>query len=159
MRKFLVIAFLAIAATHAQAQTEDINRPNTKEFESPLDSIRRLYKKHEIDASFKGGDVNTFARWVVKRAMYPRSVMRQNIGGKVIVRFIVNTKGKVSDIDIIESPHHLLSEEVYQIVRRSPRWRPARGGLVRRVDGVAVEKLKFVNQYIEVPVNFTLGGK
>ncbi len=154
----LFIVILLLVASGAQAQTNDIDI-NRRECETPLDSIRRLYIPKEVEPSFKGGGINAFPRWIGKRVIYPSSLLRRNIGGTVRVQFSVNTKGRVSDIKIVESPHPALSEEVFQIVRRSPRWKPGRQGMVRRADGVAVEAIKPVKTHIEVSVIFRAPAK
>jgi TonB family protein len=41
---------------------------------------------------------------------YPREAERKEIEGKVVVRISVNEKGLVDDVQILSSPHDLLSE-------------------------------------------------
>lgn len=53
--------------------------------------------------------------------------------GRVLLSFIVDTVGKVCDINIFQSPDEALSDEALRIVASSPAWHPAidRGKPVR----------------------------
>lgn len=45
--------------------------------------------------------------------------------GRVILSFVVDTVGKVCDINIFQSPDKALSDEAIRIVASSPAWQPA----------------------------------
>lgn len=53
--------------------------------------------------------------------------------GRVLLSFVVDTTGKVCDINIFQSPDEALSDEALRIVASSPAWHPAidRGKPVR----------------------------
>ncbi len=77
---------------------------------------------------FEGGEAADFATWVKSRCIYPAEALSENIGGKVNFSFVVDKKGNVTDIFIIDSPHQSFSWEVRDIVGNSPKWTPGQNG-------------------------------
>ncbi len=75
--------------------------------------------------SFQGGDLRKFRQWVFTQIYYPKEIHKEKISGQVIASFNVNKKGKVDDIKILKSPHHILDNVVKDILKKSPRWTPA----------------------------------
>lgn len=77
---------------------------------------------------FEGAEATEFAKWVKMRCVYPAEALSENIEGKVNFSFVVDKKGNVTDVFIIDSPHQSLSWEVRDIVGGSPKWTPGRNG-------------------------------
>ena len=76
--------------------------------EAPPEEIKVEEKKDEVvrgeepafiiveeNATFQGGDINTFRIWVQQNMVYPTAAAEAGISGKVIVQFAVNSKGVV----------------------------------------------------------------
>lgn len=80
-------------------------------------------EKRAIMPTFLGGDLNIFRRWVMLNIVYPKDVQTKE--GRVIVTFIVESDGKVDNIEIIESTHALLSQEAIRVIKSAPDWSPA----------------------------------
>ncbi len=82
---------------------------------------------------FMGGDVNTFRRWVMQRIVYPPIAQENGIQGTVVVQFIVEKDGSLSNIKVLRSPDSSLSKEAVRVVSLSPKWTPGkqRGTAVR----------------------------
>ena len=55
----------------------------------------------EVMPSFKGGDINKFREWVMKRTNYPQAAVDNRIEGKVYLTFIVETDGTVSNVTVV----------------------------------------------------------
>jgi len=104
-----------------------------------------VFLKVEKMPSFKGGDLNTFREWVMKRIKYPKVAAENYIQGTVYVSFVVNEKGEVADVKVIRSIDPLLDAEAVRVVKSSPKWTPGeqRGKRVQ---------VKYV-----IPVRFVLG--
>ncbi len=150
MRKLLVIVLL-LAAVAAQAQENDSLDIRTA-FPDPVEGASIIAMS---DAKFQGEDWSkTFPKWVAKHVTYPVEARQSGIRGTVFARFIVSTDGTLSDIRIIKSPNDLLSQEVRFVLRRSPKWEPARQGFLRCVDGKWVDETKEVRSQIEIPITF-----
>lgn len=93
------------------------------------DSI--VYMIVEQMPSFDGGDQGAFTRWAAGEVKYPADVCVQ---GYVVVGFVVEPDGSVSNIEILRSPEEWLSVEARRVVEASSgRWNPGlqRGKKVR----------------------------
>jgi protein TonB len=75
---------------------------------------------------------------------YPTTARRKGIEGTVIVAFVVNTDGTVSDFELLRGIGGGCDEEAIRIVKNSPKWTPG------MQDGKAVRTL------MRLPINFTL---
>ena len=51
--------------------------------------------------SFKGGDINKFREWVMRRTNYPQAAVDNRIEGKVYLTFIVETDGTVTNVTVV----------------------------------------------------------
>lgn len=83
------------------------------------------YFAQSVMASFKSGDLDKYRRYVMGELVYPPVAVERGITGTVYVSFCVNSKGRVVDVRIIESPNHYLSKAVVDVITTSPDWAPA----------------------------------
>jgi periplasmic protein TonB len=120
-----------------KAQREEIQISQTLDYEPPFITV-------EENATFQGGDVNTFRSWIQSEIIYPPDAAEAGISGKVFVQFCVNSKGKVCDIIVLRSVHPEIDKEVVRCINNSPDWIPAKQGG------------KAVTQQFVMPVIFTL---
>lgn len=75
---------------------------------------------------FRGGDLSHFRQWVVENMLFPKDLYGRQIGGRVVATFIVNSKGHVEGVDIVEADNEQLAKSVYDLLVRSPKWTPGR---------------------------------
>ena len=57
---------------------------------------------------------------------YPQEAVRDGIQGRVMVEFVINKDGKVSDVRVVKGVSPELDAEAVKVVSASPKWRPAR---------------------------------
>ena len=76
---------------------------------------------------FPGGD-EAMAKFLQKNIVYPESVMKANIQGKVYLSFVVDEKGNVRDAKILRGVHELLDAEALRVINLMPRWKPGTQG-------------------------------
>ena len=102
----------------------------------------------EVMPSFQGGDITAFRQWVQMHVQYPQEAMKQNIQGRVVTSFIVEKDGSVSNINVLQSPGKLLSDEASRVIGNVPAdaWTPGK----QRGQAVRVK--------LTVPVDFRLQG-
>jgi protein TonB len=79
-------------------------------------------------ASFNGGDLNDFRKWISEHITYPAEAAESDVKGKVIIQFCVNKKGEVVDIMVLRSLHPMVDEATMKAISASPRWMPAKQG-------------------------------
>lgn len=107
----------------------------------------KVYVPATVDkmATFLHGGVEKFLeRWVYEYIKYPDSAIRNGIRGTVVAEFVVDEKGKVKDVRIVESLDDEIDAQVVKVIGASPKWKPA------TVAG------KPVSVKISVPVEFKL---
>ena len=78
----------------------------------------------EVMPSFKGGGLDKFRDWVQKRTNYPQPAIDRKIRGKVILTFIVEKDGSVSNVTIVKGIDPLLDDAAVKAISESPRWTP-----------------------------------
>ena len=98
----------------------------------------------EDPATFRGGGVDEFRKWVMERLTYPQLALENGIQGYVIVEFVIDEKGQLGRIKVLQSPDQELSDAAISVLQKSPKWKPG------KQRGKAV-KMKFV-----LPVLFKL---
>lgn len=74
-------------------------------------------------AAFPGGD-QALRQWIVQNMKYPAKAMENGESGRVLVSFIVNKDGSISDAQIVKSVSPILDEEALRVVGMMPAWTP-----------------------------------
>lgn len=103
----------------------------------------RVYDVVEEMPNFPGGTA-TLMEFVKNEMNYPEAAKKKNVQGRVIVTFIVEKDGRVTNAKVAKSVDPLLDAEALRIVGKMPRWNPG------RQNGVAV-RVKYT-----IPVTFRL---
>lgn len=80
------------------------------------------YQLVETKPAFKGGDANSFSKWVGSHIEYPAEAQDAGIEGTSILKFRVNTDGKVSNVEVLRSSNPILDAEAVRVVSSSPKW-------------------------------------
>ncbi len=86
-----------------------------------------IYSVFDVDKrpEFFHGDESTFLnRWVYSYLKYPDIPLAQGIQGKVIVEFIVEANGEVTNVKVVKSVDEYLDAEAVKVVSASPKWTP-----------------------------------
>ena len=86
-------------------------------------------------------------RWVYQYLKYPETAVVQGIQGRVMVEFIIDKDGKVTNVRVVKGVSDELDAEAVKVISASPKWKPGR---------VKGEK---VRTSITVPVEFKLEKK
>ena len=81
------------------------------------------YTVLEKAPQFKGG-VNEFYKFLGRSVKYPRDAFSNNISGNVVVSFVVEKDGKITDAKIVRSVYPSIDTEALRVVLASPNWIP-----------------------------------
>lgn len=84
-------------------------------------------KSIEVAPVFPGG-IQALSSFIANNVRYPSDAEKDGIGGKVIVRFVVNSKGKVVDPEIVQSVYPSLDKEALRVISLLPKWEPGKQG-------------------------------
>ena len=104
----------------------------------PSEAARELYLEGnsgviayydcDVKPTFLGSSDPTvfLKKWVYVYLKYPQEAVRQGIQGRVLVDFIIDEKGHVTNVRAVKSSHPLLEEEALRVIKASPDWKPGR---------------------------------
>jgi protein TonB len=111
------------------------------------DNPDSVFLSVEIESSYPGG-IEAWRRFLIKNLSnnYPQEAADQGIKGKVVVMFIVDRDGNVSDVHAIDGPKEL-HELAMRVIKKSGKWQPAQ------------QNGKIVNSYKRQPIVFTLADE
>ena len=110
----IVLASIALlfCIFHCSAQTDTVKKVDTT-----------VIDPNQKESRFPGGE-RAWINFLQENLEYPAKARRKNIQGTVVVQFIVNTDGSISDIEAISGPEELKQAAV-NTVKKSPNWIPA----------------------------------
>jgi len=75
---------------------------------------------------------------------YPESARLNNVEGRVVVRFVVDKKGRITDAKIVTGIDDSCDAEALRVVKNMPPWMPGR------------QNGKAVKVYYNLPIRFKL---
>ena len=84
-----------------------------------------LFIDYHENAQFPGGEQACF-KWLSDNIKYPEDCLKEKVEGRVIVGFVVEKDGSITDVKTWKSPHPSLSKEAERVVKAMPKWQPAR---------------------------------
>ncbi len=100
----------------------------------------------ETMPEYPGGEKALF-KYLSKNTIYPKAAYKNNIGGKVLVEFIVGSDGYVRNVSVIKGIGHGCDEEAMRVVAGMKRWKPG------------TQNGKKVAVSYRLPINFTPNTK
>ena len=71
------------------------------------------------------GGTQAFFDWIEKNQKYPSLARKRKIEGKVLVEFIVQTDGSLTDAHVIKKMGSGLDDEALRLIKSAPKWEPA----------------------------------
>ncbi len=84
---------------------------------------KKVYDVVEQMPSFPGG-MKAMMDYLARNIRYPANAKNDLIEGRVILQFIVDKKGRLSDIKVVKSVEPYLDAEAVRVVKSMPRWNP-----------------------------------
>ena len=90
---------------------------------------------------FPGGDVQA---WLSKHVKYPIIAQENNIQGRVVVQFVIEKDGSITDVRVIRAVDPSLDKEAVRVIQTMPKWIPGK------------QRGKAVRVSYTVPINFKL---
>lgn len=94
---------------------------------------------------FPGGEA-AFGAYLSKSIRYPPVAKENNTQGRVIVSFVVERDGKLTDIKVLRDIGGGCGPEAIRVLQKSPAWKPG------------IQNGKPVRVAYTMPINFTLAG-
>jgi protein TonB len=84
--------------------------------------------------------------WLGKNIQYPDMAKQNGIEGKVIIQFVVERDGKITNVEVVKKAGWGFDEAAVEVVKKMPPWKPAK------------QNGKAVRLQMSLPVRFTLSN-
>ena len=84
------------------------------------------FVKVESMPTFQGGDLMKFRAWVQSRLRYPQIAQENGITGRVLLSFVIERDGTLTNIEVLQTPDRSLSDEAARVLKMSPKWKPGK---------------------------------
>jgi protein TonB len=117
--------------------------------EAPKDNTdyEQTFTSVQIESTYPG-DMPAWQRYLNKNFRYPEDAQSNEIQGTVMVKFIVDKEGNVSDVEAISGPETGgLREEAVRVIKKSGKWNPA------------IQNGRQVKSYKSQPIIFRIEGQ
>ena len=105
--------------------------------------MEKVFEVVEQMPSFPGGD-KALLEYLSNNIKYPVVAQENGVQGRVVVSFVVEKDGSITDVKVVRSVDPSLDKEAARVVKSMPRWIPG------KQNGSAV-RVKY-----NVPVSFKL---
>ena len=115
-----VLAFLALGT---QMVTIEQAEASTATEVAPPPTVDKASRHVDVLPEFPGRE-KAMKQWIAQNIQYPKEAAKANIEGSVIVSFLVEKDGSISNVEVIKSVHELLDKEALRVVNAMPKWKP-----------------------------------
>ena len=98
----------------------------------PKPEVEKVFDVVEQMPSFPGGP-SALMEWLSNNVKYPVVAQENGVQGRVIVSFVVERDGSITDVKVVRGVDPSLDKEASRVVRAMPRWIPGKqnGSAVR----------------------------
>lgn len=128
------LAIITTSNKKVNANTVEITTQNGDE---------KIYDKVDVMPEFKGGQ-KALMKYLGENIKYPKEAQKDNIGGMVVVSFIIDTKGNINEVKVTKPVNIMLDNEAARVIKEMPKWKPG------------IHKGKKVSVKYNLPINFAL---
>lgn len=133
MKKLLLMLLMAVfCLTTVSAQKTVVSQKNDKVF----DVVEQM-------PEYPGG-MQALFEFLKQNIKYPEDAQKQKVEGRVLAKFVVETDGSISNIEVVKHAFPSLDAEAERVIQSMPKWMPG------KQKGQPV-RVKFV-----LPVSFNL---
>ena len=122
MKKLILMLLMAeCCLMTAHAQKTVVSQTNQKVF----DTVEQM-------PEYPGG-MQAMIAFLQTNMKYPEDAAKQKVEGRVMVQFIVETDGSISDVHVAKQVFPSLDAEAIRVVQAMPKWMPGKekGKVVR----------------------------
>ena len=88
-------------------------------------SNQNVYDQVEEMPEFPGG-MPALIEFLQTNIKYPKDAIKQEVGGRVMVMFVVETDGSISNVRVARKVFPSLDEEAVRVVKTMPKWKPGK---------------------------------
>ena len=133
MKKMILLSMMAVLCLMtASAQKTVVSQSN-----------QNVYDQPEQMPEYPGG-MPAMIDFLQTNLQYPQDAIKQKVEGRVMVMFVVETDGSLSNVRVARKVFPSLDAEALRVVKTMPKWKPGK------------EKGKAVRVNYTLPVVFSI---
>ncbi len=104
----------------------DIKNIKSYTIEKTVEMNSKIIVLDTVAASFKGGELELY-KYLANNIVYPKKSKRKGIQGNIIINFIIQQDGSITNIHTVNKIEHgeELEKEAIRVVANMPNWVPA----------------------------------
>ncbi len=91
--------------------------------EESMPKQEMIYDVVEVMPSYPGGTTKLM-EFLNNNVMYPKIAQKKGIQGRVVVKFIVEKNGMVTNVETLRQVNPELDNEAIRVVKSMPKWTP-----------------------------------
>lgn len=129
---------IEIKENTADVQTADFSTEDDKNQRVEIHEVVAVQEEEDEEAQmihvvvekmpeFPGGP-EAMNRWLSKNIKYPLLAQENNIQGRVVCQFVVNSDGKIVDVVVVRGVEASLDAEAVRVIKSMPTWTPGKQG-------------------------------
>ena len=135
MKRLIMMSLMAICClTTVLAQKTVVSQKDQKE--DPFNVVEDM-------PAFPGG-MEAMIQFISSNIKYPADAQKQKVDGRVLVNFVVEKDGSITEVKVIKPAFPSLDAEAIRVVKAMPKWKPG----YQRGQAVRVQ--------FTMPINFSL---
>jgi len=133
MKTLLTTTLLFLAFISVSAQTTPPPPPNPPDVDAQQKVDTAIFVAVEQNPGFPGG-IGKLMEYINKNLKYPKAAKQANLEGRVIVSFVVERDGSLTEIKVRKNLSPETDTEAIRLIASSPKWVPGmQGGHAVRV--------------------------
>lgn len=115
MKKLILLSLMAVLGLMtANAQKTVVSQSN-----------QNVFDQVEVMPEFPGG-MPALIEFLQTNIKYPKDAIKQDVGGRVMVMFVVETDGSISNVRVARKVFPSLDKEAVRVVKAMPKWKPGK---------------------------------
>ena len=118
----LILLVIVVAPVRANAQDKKGKTTQTRKDTATDDKIYEVCEQMPI---FEGGDA-ALLKYLGENLKYPDKTKDRGVQGRVVIGFIVEKDGSLTDVKVLRPVDIDLDAEVLRLIKGMPKWIPGR---------------------------------
>ncbi|MGZ3764948.1 MAG: energy transducer TonB [Mucilaginibacter sp.] len=142
----LIPALILIASATVKAQETEPKTPRASDVVVLKVDSNAIFTAVENAPEYKGG-MQAFYKYLQQSIHYPANAVKNRVQGKVLITFIVEKDGSLSNVKVARGVADDIDAEAIRVIKASPNWNPG------------TQNGRPVRVVYTVPINFSLQGR
>ena len=118
----LILLVIVVAPVRANAQDKKGNTSQTRKDTATDDKVYEVCEQMPI---FEGGDA-ALLKYLRENLKYPDNTKDRGVQGRLVIGFIVEKDGSLTDVKVLRPVDIDLDAEVLRVIKGMPKWIPGR---------------------------------